>query len=103
MTMTRYRRVAELWNWLPGFRGVAEHESVNEAASALNVSPSALSRTVKLLESALGAPADRVRRRALDDHARRHAAGRRLHRGPGAAASRSRTALRRGRIGGGGG
>lgn len=54
MTMTRYRRIAELWNWLPGFRGVAEHESVNEAASALNVSPSALSRTVKLLESALG-------------------------------------------------
>lgn len=52
--MTRYRRIAELWNWLPGFRGVAEHESVNEAASVLNVSPSALSRTVKLLESALG-------------------------------------------------
>src|SRR5258708_1213658 len=55
MSMTRYRRIAQLWNWLPGFRGVAEHESVNEAAAILSVSASALSRTVKLLESALGA------------------------------------------------
>lgn len=55
MTMERFRRVAELWNWLPGFRAVAEHESVTEAAAALHVSASALSRTVKLLESALGA------------------------------------------------
>src|SRR2546423_13968187 len=53
--MKRFRRVADLWNWLPGFRAVAEHESVNEAAAALHVSASALSRTVKLLESALGA------------------------------------------------
>lgn len=44
-----------MWNWLPGFRAVAEHESVNKAADALHVSASALSRTVKLLESALGA------------------------------------------------
>ncbi|MEJ7599020.1 MAG: LysR family transcriptional regulator [Kofleriaceae bacterium] len=55
MTMTRYQRVAQLWNWLPGFRGVAEHQSVHKAAHALGISPSALSRTVKLLESALGA------------------------------------------------
>jgi len=55
MTMQRFRRVAELWNWLPGFRAVAEHESVNKAADELHVSASALSRTVKLLESALGA------------------------------------------------
>jgi DNA-binding transcriptional LysR family regulator len=55
-TMARFRRVAQLWNWLPGFRGVAEHESVHKAAQTLGISPSALSRTVKLLESALGAP-----------------------------------------------
>lgn len=55
-TMMRFRRVAQLWNWLPGFRGVAEHESVHKAAHALGISPSALSRTVKQLESAIGAP-----------------------------------------------
>ncbi len=56
MTMMRFRRVAQLWNWLPGFRGVAEHENVHKAAHTLGISPSALSRTVKLLESAVGAP-----------------------------------------------
>jgi DNA-binding transcriptional LysR family regulator len=55
MTMMRFRRVAQLWNWLPGFRGVAEHENVHKAAHTLGISPSALSRTVKLLESAIGA------------------------------------------------
>lgn len=55
MSMVRFQRVAQLWNWLPGFRGVAEHESVHQAAEALAISPSSLSRTVKLLESALGA------------------------------------------------
>lgn len=54
--MMRFRRVAQLWDWLPGFRGVAEHESVHKAAQTLGISPSALSRTVKLLESSLGAP-----------------------------------------------
>ncbi len=54
--MIRFRRVAQLWDWLPAFRGVAEHESLQRAASALGVSPSALSRTIKLLEDALGAP-----------------------------------------------
>jgi DNA-binding transcriptional LysR family regulator len=55
MSMMRFRRVAQLWNWLPGFRGVAEHEHVHKAAHTLGISPSALSRTVKLLESAIGA------------------------------------------------
>ncbi len=55
MTMNRFHRVSELWNWLPGFRAVAEHQSVNEAGAALHISASSLSRTVKLLESALGA------------------------------------------------
>jgi DNA-binding transcriptional LysR family regulator len=53
--MTRFRRVAQLWNWLPAFRGVAEHQSIQRAALALGVSPSALSRTVRLLEGNLGA------------------------------------------------
>jgi DNA-binding transcriptional LysR family regulator len=54
MSMTRFRRIAELWNWLPGFRAVAEHQSVHGAATTLHVSPSSLSRTVKLLEDAIG-------------------------------------------------
>lgn len=54
MAMDRFRRVAGFWNWLPAFRGVAEHESIHQAASSLGVSASALSRTVKLLEDAMG-------------------------------------------------
>lgn len=54
MPMDRFRRVASVWNWLPAFRGVAEHESIQQAASSLGVSASALSRTVKLLEDATG-------------------------------------------------
>ena len=54
MSMKRFRRVAELWNWLPAFRGVAEHESIHGAATVLGISASALSRTVRLLEEALG-------------------------------------------------
>ena len=55
MSMERFRRVAQLWNWLPGFRGVAEHHSIHQAAKTLAVSASALSRTVRLLEAELGA------------------------------------------------
>ncbi len=54
MSTERFRRVAQLWNWLPAFRGVAEHESIQKASVILRTSPSALSRTVKLLEDALG-------------------------------------------------
>jgi DNA-binding transcriptional LysR family regulator len=50
----RHRKVAALWNWLPAFRGVAEYESIHKAATELAVSPSALSRSVRLLEDALG-------------------------------------------------
>lgn len=52
--MDRYRRVAQFWSWLPAFRGVAEYESIHGAAAVLATSPSALSRTVKLLEDAVG-------------------------------------------------
>lgn len=52
--MARFRRVAQLWNWLPAFRGVAEHRGIHKASVALGTSPSALSRTVKVLEEAVG-------------------------------------------------
>lgn len=54
--LSRYRRVADLWNWLPAFRAAAEYESIQRAALALNMSASALSRTVRLLEDAVGLP-----------------------------------------------
>lgn len=54
--MERLRRLERLWSWLPAFRAVAELEHVGQAAAALHVSPSALSRTVKLLEADLGRP-----------------------------------------------
>lgn len=52
--MARSRRVGAVWNWLPAFRVVAEYESIHKAALVLGVSASALSRTVRLLEDALG-------------------------------------------------
>lgn len=54
--LSRYRRVANLWNWLPAFRAAAEYESIQRAALALSMSASALSRTVRLLEDAVGVP-----------------------------------------------
>ena len=55
-TMTeRQRRVMAVWNWLPAVRVVAEYESIQRAARELAVSPSALSRTIKLAEDAVGA------------------------------------------------
>lgn len=50
------RRLAALWSWLPAFRAVAETEHLADAALLLGSSPPALSRTVKLLESAAGGP-----------------------------------------------
>ncbi|MDQ3366808.1 MAG: LysR family transcriptional regulator [Myxococcota bacterium] len=52
--MDRLTRIANLWNWLPGFRVVAETENLHEAARRMFISPSALSRTIKLLEEQLG-------------------------------------------------
>jgi len=54
--MDRVRRLRTLWNWLPAFRVVAETENVHEAALLLRVSPSALSRSVRLLEEEVGQP-----------------------------------------------
>jgi DNA-binding transcriptional LysR family regulator len=43
-----------IWNWLPAFRAVAETEHLPTAAQRLHVTPPAISRSVKLLEEALG-------------------------------------------------
>ncbi|NJK30921.1 MAG: LysR family transcriptional regulator [Deltaproteobacteria bacterium] len=52
--MERSRRIANLWNWLPAFRVVAETQHLPTASRALAVSSSALSRTIRLLEDDLG-------------------------------------------------
>lgn len=52
--MEHLRRVSQLWNWLPGFRAVAETEHLPTASKGLLVTPAALSRTVRLLEEDLG-------------------------------------------------
>jgi DNA-binding transcriptional LysR family regulator len=54
MALERHQEVAQVWNWLPAFRAAAEYESLQRAALALSVSPSALSRSIRLLEEALG-------------------------------------------------
>ncbi len=54
--LARHRRVWSLWNWLPAFRAAAEFESLQRAALAVNLSASALSRSISLLERGLGAP-----------------------------------------------
>ncbi|MCC7074018.1 MAG: LysR family transcriptional regulator [Deltaproteobacteria bacterium] len=54
--MDRARRVHEIWSWLPAFRAVAETQHLPTAAAQLHLTPSALSRSVRLLEDALGQP-----------------------------------------------
>lgn len=51
-----YRRIANFWSWLPAFRAIAETEHLPTASARLHVSPSALSRTLRLLEEEVGAP-----------------------------------------------
>lgn len=53
-SMDRMRRLTSLWNWLPGFRAVAETQHLPAASKHLRVSPSALSRTIRLLEDDVG-------------------------------------------------
>jgi DNA-binding transcriptional LysR family regulator len=66
----RAHRIAELWSWLPAFRVVAETQHLPTAAKALHVSPSALSRSVSLLEEAIGEPLFTRRQRRLHLNAR---------------------------------
>jgi DNA-binding transcriptional LysR family regulator len=54
MELDRHRQVARVWDWLPAFRAVAEYGSLQRAGLALAISPSALSRSIKLLEETLG-------------------------------------------------
>ena len=54
--MDRFRRVDRVWSWLPAFRAVGETEHLRRAAEALHISPSALSRTVGLVEEDVGTP-----------------------------------------------
>lgn len=63
--MDRALRLTRFWNWLPAFRAVAETEHLPTAARLLHVSPSALSRTVRQLEDALGQALFVRRNRAL--------------------------------------
>jgi DNA-binding transcriptional LysR family regulator len=92
--MERSQRVANLWNWLPHFRAVAETEHLPTASKAMNASASALSRSIRLLEEDIGHPLfDRVGRnlhlnadgQLLLDHVRR--AMRLVHEGVQAASS----------------
>ena len=46
----------ETWNWLPAFLQVAESGSIVAAARQLDLTPAAVSRTVRLLEDRLGQP-----------------------------------------------
>lgn len=64
--MDRTRRLMNLWSWLPAFRVVAQTEHLPTASERLNVSASALSRTIRLLEEEIGRPLfDRIGRRLV--------------------------------------
>lgn len=63
--MHRFRRLSQIWNWLPAFRVVAESEHLPTAAKALGVSPPALSRAIGLLEDRVGAELFSRHRRRL--------------------------------------
>ncbi len=52
--MDRLISIADLWDWLPTFRAVAEAESIRAASARLHVAASSVSRTLKLLEQSLG-------------------------------------------------
>jgi DNA-binding transcriptional LysR family regulator len=63
--MERVRRLAAIWSWLPAFRVVAELQHLPSAAKRLGTSASALSRSVRLLEDAVGRPLFLRKGRAL--------------------------------------
>ncbi len=54
--MERAKGLSALWAYLPTFRIVAELEHITQAAEVLSVSPSAVSRTISLLEGEIGKP-----------------------------------------------
>lgn len=46
--------LTDVWPWLPAFQAVAELENLRGAAAQLRIAPSALSRSVRLLEERIG-------------------------------------------------
>jgi DNA-binding transcriptional LysR family regulator len=48
------RLLPAIWNWLPAFRAVAESQHLPTASKILNVTPGALSRSIRQLEDAVG-------------------------------------------------
>jgi DNA-binding transcriptional LysR family regulator len=48
------RLLPSIWNWLPAFRAVAESQHLPTASKLLNVTPGALSRSIRQLEDAVG-------------------------------------------------
>jgi len=54
--MAYFDDLVGLWNWLPAFRAIAETEHLPSAAEMLGITPSAVSRTLRHLEEALGQP-----------------------------------------------
>jgi DNA-binding transcriptional LysR family regulator len=52
--MSERAKLFSLWNWLPAFHVVARTQHLPTASRTLHVTKSALSRTIKQLESALG-------------------------------------------------
>lgn len=50
----RIRALTPFWSWIPAFRAVAETEHLPSAARLIGVGPSALSRSISLLEGHLG-------------------------------------------------
>lgn len=65
VSMKEAERIRAIWDWLPAFRVVAEHEHLGRAAEVLHLSRPALSRTLGLLEEALGRPLFHRRGRGL--------------------------------------
>ena len=62
-------RLVEVWTWLPAFRAVAEVQHVQGAARILHVTPSSLSRAIRLLEDRIGKRLfDRVGRNVRLNH-----------------------------------
>jgi DNA-binding transcriptional LysR family regulator len=66
----RSKLLNDVWSYLPAFRAVAETEHLPTAAARLHVVPSALSRSVRLLEEAMGGEVFERRGRRLALNAR---------------------------------
>ena len=75
--MDRRRLLFTIWNWLPAFQAVAEAEHLPTASKRLRLTPSALSRTITMLEDRVGRElfARKGRALALNAHGRRLLSG----------------------------